>query len=164
MGRWPAYGQEVILMKSRGLAIGSALFVVGGILGLVLGRIGPVATVRQTGQTDVMQGYALFNEADQAMSQRQLSSAHTWVVQGTAYLLASAYPLRQLGIRHAGSVASYLETAEYALWQGQATSHQKAVLHTFDQALAPFAHQNFGSISDAQLQKALSQVQTSISG
>ncbi len=151
-------------MKSRRLAIGSAVFVVGGILGLALGRMGPIAVVRQTGQTDVMQGYALFNEADHAMRQGLSTDAHTWVVQGTAYLVASAYPLRQLGIRHASSVASYLQTAEYALWQGQATPHQKAVLRAFAQAFSPFAHKNFGSISNTPLQKAFDQVQTAISG
>lgn len=97
------------------------------------------------------------------MSQGQSTSAHTWVVQATAYLVASAYPLRHLGIRHAGSVASYLQTAEYALWQGRATPHQKTVLQTFDHDFSPFAHPNIGSISNASLQQAFDHVQTSIS-
>lgn len=149
-------------MKSWRLLVGSGVFVVGVLLGLVVGHLGPSAVVRQTGQADAMQGYALFAEADAAMSHGETRSAQTWSAQGTAYLMAASYPLRHLGISGTSRVATYLQSAEYALLHGQATLHQKSVLQAFHQAFSPFAHQNYGSISDAAINKAFRQVSQTI--
>lgn len=149
-------------MKSLRLVTGSGIFVGGAMLGLVIGHLGPSAVVRQTGQADVMQGYALLTEADAAMSHGETRAAQTWSAQGTAYLIAASYPLRHLGISRTSRVATYLQSAEYALLQGQATPHQKSVLQTFHKAFSPFAHQHYGSISDAAINKAFRQVSQTI--
>lgn len=150
------------MKKSRMAASALGLLIIGGALGYGVGRTSSTAAIRNTGQADLMQGYALFHEANHALGQGQSSAAQTWSSEGTAYILSAVAPLRQIGISGASTVADYLQTAQYDAITGQASSHQKHVLQTFQQSLAPYVHKNYGTISDAALRTAFSQIQSAM--
>lgn len=150
------------MKKSRMVASGLGLLIIGGALGFGVGRTSSTAAIRKTGQADLMQGYALFNEADHALRQGQHLAAQTWSSEGTAYILSAVAPLSQVGISGTSTISDYLQTAQYDIVTGQASSHQKHVLQAFQQSLARYVHKNYGTISDAALQTAFSRIQSVI--
>ncbi len=146
-------------MKKRqlvGAAIG--LCVVAGAAGFGLGRWGPSAVVRQTGQRDVLEAYALINQANQELSLGHHVSADAVVSEAAGYLFSAVTPLEALGITDASAMTTYLQGAEYDFVRGTATAHQRTVLRTFRQALAPFARDSFGDIPEPALRSALNRV------
>ncbi len=150
------------MKKSRMAASALGLLIIGGAFGFWMGHMSTTSAIRKTGQADLMQGYALFNEADHALGQGQHIAAQTWSSEGAAYILSAVAPLNQVGVSGTSTISDYLQTAQYAVVTGQASPHQKHVLQTFEQSLAPYVHKNYGTISDAALRRAFARIHSAM--
>ncbi len=151
-------------MMKRGQVIGAAvgLFVIAGAIGLGVGRLAPSATVRQIGQTDVLEGYDLFNQANHELALNHHANADAASSEAAGYLFSAVTPLQSMGIDYASGITTYLQGAEYDVVHGTASAKQRAVLRTFHQAFTPLAHYQFGQIPEASFQSALSRVNSAI--
>ena len=150
------------MTKQQFIAAGAGLFIMGGALGVWVGQMSPNFALRQTAQQDVMYGYALFRQADSAMAQGQATSAQIWATQGMGSLQVAVTPLSRLGMSDAGMVVGYLDQAQYDVLHHRATVHQKAVLATFRQAMAPFRRESYGHIPEAAFRSAWNRVAAKI--
>ena len=150
-------------MRKASIVAGAlSFFVVGGIVGLFVGRQQDSGTLRQVAQSDLMQGYALLREADSAQRHGEQSSAQTWSAEGTAYLFSAIKPLSHLGISGMNAVAPYIQRAQYDFIEGHASKHQKVVLQEFQKSLSGLDHATYGDIPVSTLRSAIARVTTVI--
>jgi len=129
--------------------------------GFVAGRMGPEAQLRETTQANLMEGWGLLDEANQALAAHP-AAAEVWGNEGIAYIQAAEQGLSDLGVYRAGNFDLYtlLSQAETDVLTNNATPRDREVLLAFHRALAPFRHLGYGDIPDAKLRAALARCVT----
>lgn len=149
-------------MRKQWVGATIGLFVVVGAIGFGIGRWGPTAVVRRTAQRDVLESYALINQANYELSLGHHANADAVASEAAGYLFSAVTPLDALGIRNSSVLTTYLQGAEYDDVRGTATAGQRSVLHTFHRVIAPFAHDSFGAIRESAFRAALNHVASAI--
>lgn len=151
-----------LIINYRWIGIAAALFIVGGAVGFLAGRLHQVSSIRQIAQQDVLEGYALSLQANNALQHRNSVLANRFSTESETYLLSAITPLEKLGVHHAFSVLTSVQQAEYDVVHGKATTRERQVLRAFQHALSPYSHYGFGTIPESRLQAAMNHIQATI--
>ncbi len=133
-----------------------------GAVGFIAGRLQQMPPIRQIAQQDVLEGYALSLQANNALHRGDTVAANTFSIESETYLFSAITPLERLGIHNAAPILTSVQQAEYDVVHGKATAHERQVLGTFHHAFLPYSHDGFGTIPQSRFQAALSRVQAAI--
>lgn len=150
------------MIEYRWIGIAAALFVFGGVVGFGAGRLQQTPPIRQIAQQDILQGYALSLQAEDALHHGNSVAANTFSIESETYLLSAITPMEKLGMHNAAPILTAVQQAEYDIVHGKSSTHEQYVLRTFHRALSPYSHDGFGMIPQSRFQEAMNRVQTAI--